>query len=902
VSAEQIRAEAQAAEELPAGHAKAQRFEALAERARECDDRWLEAVVLLRLSDAYALAAEHHKHPAVFGRVLWLFDNFPDEVGPLSHNVHWQLKWMTGGLLANPDVPLEVTYNWFGELERRYRQRGHSLRPVHALRSCLASEIGDHATASAQMEAAIAAPRDEMADCQACEHSDWGRWRAELGDDEGALSYWAPVLDGELKCREEPHFVFGKAALPLLRTGRAGEARRAFLAGYSLAKQKVSLASAIGRHIEFCALTGNEARGLEILAEHQGWLADREMSAAKRLEFLGGVAVLLRRLTVLGHDSLPVGSAHTVASLSAALDEELREICGRYDARNGSSVVSERVSERLRREPLADQFPLGLPARLPRSAAAAAAGAAAGAAADPAVQGTQPARRATAAQAAAGASLDELIARARELAERRHPGAGDAWARAAATAAADGRELPGDVAATVARFSAGRLLRTDLAAGQAAMLAAAGRFAELGDLDGELESRAVAAHARYLTGDAAGGRAALDAVRAEATAAFAAGKMTPRYYLNVVLVELALSGGALETASERSAADIEGFVSGLESALAVAEQHGDAYHTGQCRELLSRAAFWRGDQDAAARHLTAARESFHAAATPWAAVQAEAGLAELALMAGDPQQAESCARDALAHAIDPPASQAAMLASLRAEALSRIPERAAEFADACLTAAARWDGISEPDVLHNTFNAARAYARLGRHAEAAALFAEAMPKVNVPYDQAGITQTRIDYARSLRAIERHQEAAEQFLEAARLIADDPAGAETHAFVAADAARELQESGQDAAALAAFSRAAELFRAVGNTVARVRCQRSAAWVQFALGDEGRRSGITTMRSVLGELESLTEGGSAAAAPASASASASAELAVERENTVKQLDRMLTMAAEAGDAVG
>ena len=30
----------------------------------------------------------------------------------------------------------------------------------------------------------------------------------------------------------------------------------------------------VGRHIEFCALTGNEARGLEILAEHQAWLAD----------------------------------------------------------------------------------------------------------------------------------------------------------------------------------------------------------------------------------------------------------------------------------------------------------------------------------------------------------------------------------------------------------------------------------------------------------------------------------------------------------------------------------------------------------------------------------------------------------------------------------------------------
>jgi hypothetical protein len=357
VSTEQIEADAREAEQLPAGHVKAQRFESLAERAKEAGDRHLEAAVLLRLSDAYSLAAEQHKQPTVFGRVLSLLDQFPDQVGPLSHSIHWQLKWMTLALVTNPDVPLTVTYRWFGELERRYRQRGYSLRPVHALRSLLAAETGDDATAAAEMEASIAAPRDQMADCQACEHHEWGGWRARLGDDDGALSHWAPVLEGTFSCREEPHFVLARAMLPLLRTGRADEARRAFLAGYSLARHQISLLRAVGQHIEFCALTGNEARGLEILAEHQGWLADREVSPFERLDFLSGVAVLLRRLTALGYGSLPVGSADTVGSLSAAVSEEIREICGRYDARNGNRAVSDRVAARVSQEPLAaEQF------------------------------------------------------------------------------------------------------------------------------------------------------------------------------------------------------------------------------------------------------------------------------------------------------------------------------------------------------------------------------------------------------------------------------------------------------------------------------------------------------------------------------------------------------------------
>ncbi len=883
MSAEEIRAEAEAAYALPEGHAKAQRFEALASRAKEAGDPGLEAQVLIALSRAHEYGAEQDKLPVVFGRLLQLLDQFPDAVGSLSHQIYWQLKWMTTGLLGNPDVPLAVGYHWLDELDMRYRQRGYSLRPVHAQRALLALGIGDFPAASAQMEASIAAARDQMSDCQACEQNDWGRWRAALGDDEGALSHWRLVLDGTVACTEEPHRVLGHALLPLLRTGRLDEARGAFLRGYSLARQNINLLAAVGQCIEFCALTGNEARGLEILAEHQGWLADRQVTARQRLDFIGGVTVLLRRLTELGHGSLPVGAsgasgAQTVASRAAALEEEIRGICGRYDARNGNSAVSDLVAARLGREPLVAQLPLGLPSKLPAAP----------------VVSTVPA-------AASRAGLDELIARARKLAELRHPGTGEAWARVAAISAA-GQILPADVAAQVARASAGKLVQSDPAAAHTALLEVAGRFAELGDLDKELEARASAAHALHLAGDADGdagdntnenraeSRAALDAVREEAVAAFAAGKLTPRYYLNVLMIDQIIAGYVLETAAERPAADIEAFRARLESVLALAERHGQTYHVGQCHELRAQVGHWERDHNAIVRHLTAARESFLAADMPWLAVQAEANLGELALQAGDPQQAESYARDALAHGINLPASRAAMLASLRAMALSQLPDRATEFADASLTAAARWEGISEPDTLHNTFNAARAYASLGRHAEAAALFAEAMPKVDVPYNQTGIAQTRDLYGRSLRAVGRHRDAAEQFLKAARLIADDPANASAHAFVAADAAQELQASGQLGAAVAAFERAAELFGGLGNTLARVRCLRSAAWVRFRMGGDERPGGIATMRSVLSSLESLLQ-----------EDSAQEELVSERDNTAEQLERMLKISAEEGTAV-
>ena len=80
------------------------------------------------------------------------------------------------------------------------------------------------------------------------------------------------------------------------------------------------MAGEVGRHLEFCALTGNEARGLELLAENRN-LFDEVDSPLDQLDFLTGVEVLLRRVEGLGHGELPVagyaGRAWTVAGLCA---------------------------------------------------------------------------------------------------------------------------------------------------------------------------------------------------------------------------------------------------------------------------------------------------------------------------------------------------------------------------------------------------------------------------------------------------------------------------------------------------------------------------------------------------------------------------------------------------------
>ncbi|WP_216896387.1 hypothetical protein [Nocardia alni] len=345
----------------PEGQGRTRYLETLAAAARDGGDRLLEAEVLLDLVQAYSHAGERDLTPDAFTRLLCVHDGHPSELTTLSQSVLWYLKWWAHDLIDNPSMPLDTVRYWLDELEQRYRAAGYSLRPVLKLRSTLARELGDYESAAHLRDQALAAPRDHMTDCEACECGWAGALSKAMGDDHDALRRWAPVLEGRRGCAEEPHRIRAHALLPLIRTGSLDTARAAHLTGYPLLRNRPGLRYAIAEHIEFCALTGNEARGLDILTEHAQWLTEVGADANIRLEFATGVSVLLQRLVDLGYANLPVGpDAATCASALNMLTAEIGTLCARYDERNGTDTVSVAVRARLAQKPLADHLPLGI--------------------------------------------------------------------------------------------------------------------------------------------------------------------------------------------------------------------------------------------------------------------------------------------------------------------------------------------------------------------------------------------------------------------------------------------------------------------------------------------------------------------------------------------------------------
>lgn len=408
----------------PYGRPRTVTAEELAEAAEQFDEPLPLVHALLELHEAYDYGSEPRKSPVVFARLLNLFDERPDVFDEtLRHQLFWRFKWVANALTQVPEVPLSALRAWLEEMRDRYRRAGLGLQPYYRQAYELAVHTGEDATAA--FELWTGQPRTGLSDCEACETCARARHHLDAGDDTRALAVWEPVLRGQESCMEEPARSISYALLPLVRTGDTERARALHLVGYRAGRRNPSMAGEVGRHLEFCALTGNEARGMELLAENRT-LFDEVDSPLELLDFLTGVEVLLRRVEGLGHGRLPAsgwgGRSWTVASLLAEVRERADGIAARFDERNGTDAHARRRAARLEREPLLDSLELTLRGRALGDSADSA----------PEPPGELP------------ESVTELVLRARELEDAGSPEADACWQRLRTLTGRDGYRHPDD--------------------------------------------------------------------------------------------------------------------------------------------------------------------------------------------------------------------------------------------------------------------------------------------------------------------------------------------------------------------------------------------------------------------------------------------------------------------------
>jgi len=359
--------------DLPFGEARTVLIEDALRRAEATGDERLTFAVRMELTSAYQHGGEPAKAFATFSRCLAEYDADPGRFGD-GRRLLWHFKWMVHSLTLFPEVPLDRTYAVLDDMERRYRLGGHSLQAVYHYRHLVARHVGEEEAADEWYAKWHAAPRDELSDCQGCDPTGKVRHLVRRGRHAEALELAAPVLGQELSCTEQPQSILTALLPAYLHTGRLEEAGTAHRRAYRLVRPNLRDLPDIAQHIEFCAITGNEPRGLEILQRHLDWL-ERSPSPYATMRFAAAAGLLLRRLAEIGVSDqvrLRRGDAEVAADdLREELTRQALELAARFDARNGTARQGDEVRAVLEAEPMIEHLPLTPYARRPEPAPAA---------------------------------------------------------------------------------------------------------------------------------------------------------------------------------------------------------------------------------------------------------------------------------------------------------------------------------------------------------------------------------------------------------------------------------------------------------------------------------------------------------------------------------------------------
>jgi cellulose synthase operon protein C len=353
----------QQADELPFGAAQIAMVEQVVAEADAQQLTDLMFTARMEATSAYRFGGESARAVVTFSWCLAEFDRDPVRYAEHNWLLLWQLKSTVGALTLFPEVPLERTYSLLDDMERRWRDNGSTMHAVYALRHRVARHIGAVDRAEEYYAKWCATPRDDLSNCAGCDPSAKASWLARQGRDEEAVALLEPVLAGERTCRAQPQDILTTLLFPYLRTGRLEQARDAHRRAYRLHRPMLADLSDIADHIEFCARTGNAARGVEILERHLGWL-DRAPSPLAAMAFAAAGALVLRQsagadvtLHRPAHGERPVAEvpASVLGPQLAALS---LDIAGRFDARNGTDHQSTKMHAVMAGEPLIERLSL----------------------------------------------------------------------------------------------------------------------------------------------------------------------------------------------------------------------------------------------------------------------------------------------------------------------------------------------------------------------------------------------------------------------------------------------------------------------------------------------------------------------------------------------------------------
>ncbi|GAB3646717.1 tetratricopeptide repeat protein [Glycomyces tarimensis] len=819
-----------------ASETKVAALERAVEAADAIGDPELINYALNGLIDAYEFSRDSTRNLVPFARLLRNFDSQPEHFDAyLTRSLYWTFKWVVDKMIEQPDVPLESIEHWLGEMRRRYAEAGYSMHAPCAYDMQLAFHIGDYDRVASAIEALGEAEEDDMSDCAACQYTSLATivFYAEEDSADACLEMLEPVLAGEHTCAHEPHYALALSLIPLIELGKRDQARANHLRGYMMCKGKEDMVRMIALHVEFCARTGNEARAVEILADHARFF-DLELGIADRQRLLEVTVLTCRRLDALGFGDNPMpgpgGREWTAADLGEWADAERAAIVARFDARNGNHHHSAMSTCVIDSTPYPETVHLGLKELHKKEPVSL-------------IEVEHP----------EGADLDQAIDAAYAAYDDCSPDTWKAWLRVGAIADSLGIELIAEHRAEIAHAQSAESDDTEQ------IIAHLARASELFGLAGQ-PGRALVADAFALLqqADADPDSARAGAVRIVETAhALRAEQLIDDRSFHTSQV-LCLRAEYIAAGPDATAvpADLADRVGALDDELAAFPDRRYAL-VRRC-DLADLRARLAPDAETQTELLRAGLAIAHAAGADWAVARSSADLADQLALTGDFKAAMEATQQGIAAlGAEPSRSVAAKLHLQAAEFSMRMGDHPGTY-DHALQASVHCDaaGMAIPAAIARHLMGV-ALVEQDRRAEAVPVLEAAL--ADLPDTEVWrVCNVRFNLAESYDRLDDTRQGVEHGLAALALMeaAEDDHTARLYADTLFLTAELLEKLGEHDHALEVYTRAAAAAEELGDLTSWTRVSRARVWLlRTVAGDAAFGEGLQTMAQLAARLQAV-----------------------------------------------
>jgi tetratricopeptide (TPR) repeat protein len=354
--------------DMPTGMAKHEALERAARAADAADHLPLAVSCRIALVDSSYYLNRYDLMLAPFAWSVAALRRDPSAFDDYEkQSLDWSYKWIPSGLRRDPRFSLDQLRSVVDQLAEHYQRMGHSPQPAHNARTSLAWHIGDEAAYREHFARFLASERDAMSDCEGCVVESQVFHLVHQGRHAEALAHAEPALAADLTCSTQPQGILTTLLPALVELGDLDRARDAHLTAYRLIKPDRT-SDYLSDHLEFCATSGNVERGLDVLRDNLHRV-HHSTSPWSSMYFAAAAAALLRRVTGPVEFAVPQADGVTTRTCPAdelrdSLEATALDLADRFDRRNGTSAVGDRIRAVLAAENTA-HVPLAVPVVAP---------------------------------------------------------------------------------------------------------------------------------------------------------------------------------------------------------------------------------------------------------------------------------------------------------------------------------------------------------------------------------------------------------------------------------------------------------------------------------------------------------------------------------------------------------